>query len=78
MAENIEVFYWLNKLEYNGWINFDICPFREDSIKSCSLSIKHTKKLVEFVKKIDISTFDKIIEKDDALAAQEYLWKLLF
>jgi len=76
--ENIEIFYWLNKLGYNGWINFDICPFREDSVKACSLSIKHTKKIVDFIKKIDISAFDSIMKENDALAAQEYLWNLLF
>jgi xylose isomerase len=76
--ENIELFYWLHELGYNGWINFDICPFREDSIKSCTLSIRHTKKIVEFVKKIETPVFERFIAKNDALAAQDYLWKLLF
>lgn len=76
--EFIELFYWLNKLGYSGWINFDICPFREDAVKSCSLSIRHTKKIIAFVQKIDSSKFDKIKENNDALAAQEYLWDTLF
>ena len=76
--ENIEIFYWLYKLDYNGWINFDICPFREDAIKSCSLSIRHTKKIVEFIKKLDILKLDQIISENDALASQEYLWNMLF
>jgi xylose isomerase len=75
--ENIELFYWLNKLGYEGWINFDICPFREDSVKSCTLSIRHTKKIVDLVKKIDSSKFEEFIAKNDALASQEYLWGLL-
>lgn len=76
--ENIEIFYWLYRYEYNGWINFDICPFREDSIKSSMLSIKHIKKIVDFVKKINIKTFDKLIANNDAVATQEYLWDMLF
>jgi len=76
--ENLELFYWLNKLEYSGWINFDICPFREDAVKSCTLSIRHTKKVVELAQRIDSSNFDKIQETNDALAAQDYLWKTLF
>ena len=75
--ENIELFYWLNELGYKGWINFDICPFREDSIKSCTLSIRHTKKMVEFVQKIDSSLFKKFIAENDALSTQDYLWRLL-
>ena len=76
--ENIEIFYWLYKLGYNGWINFDICPFRENSIKSCSLSIRHTKKIVEFVKKLDMSKVDGAISENNALKTQEYLWEMLF
>ena len=76
--EYIEIFYWLYKLEYNGWINFDICPFREDAVKSCILSIRHTKKIIELVKKLDILELDKMILKNDALSAQEYIWKMLF
>jgi len=76
--EFIELFYWLDKLGYSGWINFDICPFREDSIKSCSLSIKHTKKMVAFAEKINNSDFNKIMENNDALEAQEQLWNALF
>ncbi|MFC1677785.1 sugar phosphate isomerase/epimerase family protein [Planctomycetota bacterium] len=76
--QNIELFYWLDKLGYQGWINFDICPFREESVKACTLSIRHTKKLVEFAQKLDSAIMDKSIANNDALAAQEYLWKILF
>jgi sugar phosphate isomerase/epimerase len=76
--QSIELFYWLIKLEYKGWINFDICPFREDAAKACTLSISHTKKLVEFAQKLNPVIMDKIIAQNDALSAQEYLWKLLF
>jgi len=76
--ENIELFYWLNKLGYQGWINFDICPFREDAVKACSLSIKHTKKMVDFAQRLDDSIIEKIIADNDALAAQDYLWRNLF
>ena len=75
--ENVEIFYWLYKLGYNGWINFDICPFRVDSVKSCILSIKHTKKIIEFVKKLDFSKMEKFIGHNDAMATQEYLWDML-
>jgi len=76
--EQIELFYWLNKLGYAGWINFDICPFREDAVKACSLSIRHTKKMVDFAQKLEDSVIEKVIADNDSLAAQEYLWKNLF
>ena len=76
--ENIELFYWLYKLGYNGWINFDICPFREDAVKASELSIKNIKKIISFVKKIDSSIYKKAIDNNDALITQEYIWDLLF
>lgn len=76
--ENIEIFYWLYKLGYNGWINFDICPFRIDSVKSCTLSIKHTKKIVNFIKSLNFKKVDNLISNNDALGMQEYLWSMLF
>jgi len=76
--EHIELFYWLNKLGYKGWINFDICPFREDAVKACTLAINHTKKMVDFARRLDDSIIDKIIGENDALAAQDYLWTTLF
>ena len=75
--EQIELFYWLNKLDYKGWINFDICPFRENAIKACNLSIKHTKKMVEFAQRLDENVINKIIANNDAMDAQEYLWKTI-
>ena len=75
--ENIELFYWLNRLGYEGWINFDICPFREESIKSCTLSIRHTKQMIHFTQKMDTAVMDKFAANNDALGVQEYLWKML-
>jgi len=76
--ENLEFCYWINKIGYDGWINFDICPFREDAVRACNLSIKHTKKMVEFAQKLDDSIIEKVTASNDALAAQEYLWEMLF
>jgi len=76
--ENIEFLYWLKRMNYKGWMNFDICPFREDSVKACSLSIRHTRKMVDFVNSLDDKIMDGLIAEHDALGTQEYLWKKLF
>ncbi len=76
--ENIEFFYWLKRLNYKGWINFDICPFRLDAVESCTLSIRHTKKIVDFVNKLDDEKVEKIISSEDVLEAQRYLWNKIF
>ena len=76
--ENLELFYWLDQLGYKGWINFDICPFREESYDSCELSIHHTKKMVEYVQKLDIDGLKRSINNNDAIGSQQILWKALF
>jgi len=72
--EFIEAFFWLVKLGYEGWINFDICPFREDSLKSCNFSIKNTKRIVNFVKNLDSKLLDNFIKNNDAISSYDYLW----
>jgi len=75
--EMIEMFYVLQKLNYQGWINFDICPFREDSVKACTLSIRHTRQMVRFASKLDPVKMDQFAANRDAMGAQEYLWNRL-
>jgi sugar phosphate isomerase/epimerase len=75
--ENIELFYWLGRLGYDGWINFDICPFREDAVKACTLSIRHTRQMVQFAQKLDVAKMERFAAENDAMGAQEYLWKML-
>jgi sugar phosphate isomerase/epimerase len=76
--ENIEVFYWLNKLGYNGWINFDIFPTRFDATKASSLCIKNTKKIVDFVTGLDEKLIQEYFNGDNVLDMQAYLWDKLF
>jgi xylose isomerase len=76
--ENLELFYWLDRLGYEGWINFDICPFREESFASCELSIRNTKRMVDYVQKLDVDLLSRSIGNNDAVASQQILWKALF
>ena len=59
-------------------MNFDICPFRENSIEACTLSIRHARKLQELAKRLDPDVLAKIAVTDDAMAAQRYIWDKLF
>jgi hypothetical protein len=69
--EFLELMYWLERLNYNGWLALDIFPTREDPIEACRISIENVEKLRELVcLSIDITDepsylnrFVKIIEK---------------
>ena len=75
--ENIEAFYWLDKLNYDGWINFDLFPTRIDAIESSRLSIEITKRMVSFIQNTDQNRMDRMIEEGNTLEMQAFLWENL-
>ena len=76
--ENVELFYTMEQMSYDGWINFDICPFREDAVSACTLSIQHTKKMIELARRLDQEKMASFRLHDDAMGAHRYLWELFF
>lgn len=76
--ENIESHYWLYKLNYNGWINFDLFPTRLDAIESSRQSIAHTKKIINFIESLDGQKMERMIQEENILEMQAYLWGSLF
>ncbi len=55
----LELFYWLKKLNYSGWMSLDLYPYRDDPIEACKTSIHFVSKMQEIV---DYPRFDHIIE----------------
>jgi sugar phosphate isomerase/epimerase len=76
--ENIEVYYWLNKLGYDGWINFDIFPTRIDALESSNLCIENTKRIINLIKSLDVNEMERMINEECILEMQAYLWKKIF
>lgn len=56
----LELLYWLEKLEYEGWYSLDLYPYREDASEACTTSIEFLKGANAFVK--------DIIKSDDYLS----------
>ena len=76
--ENIEAYYWLYKLNYDGWINFDLFPTRLDATETSRQSIAHTKKIINFIKSLDEQKMERMIKEENILEMQAYLWNELF
>ncbi|HDJ67006.1 MAG TPA: xylose isomerase [Nitrososphaeria archaeon] len=72
----LEVFYWLKKINYRGWISMDIYPYREDVVKACERSIGNLKLAEKLVEKIGIENLDECIRVGDATKTAETLWNL--
>ena len=61
----IEIFFWLKKLNYEGWISIDVYPFRENVRRICEESIRMMKCVERLVDKIGMSELEKCIEVGD-------------
>jgi len=69
--ELLELMYWLERLNYNGWLALDIFPARENPIEACRISIENVEKMRELTyltKDITsvpsyLDRFGRIIEK---------------
>lgn len=76
--EYIELFYWLKRCGYSGWISTDQYPYREDSVKAVDQSIKWIKVFEAAAERLDKKRLDSILKAQDAVASTELMRELLF
>jgi xylose isomerase len=50
--DNLELFYYLKRLAYPGWLEIDITSGREDRVKSANLVVKLTRKYEELAERL--------------------------
>jgi xylose isomerase len=60
--EHLELFYWLVKINYEGWYGIDIYPYREDPKKAVEESIKTIEGISRLLDKIGISKIEQAIK----------------
>ncbi|MBE0478987.1 TIM barrel protein, partial [Candidatus Aerophobetes bacterium] len=51
--ETLEFIWYLDKIGYEGWLSFDIFPFRMDATEAVKLCIRNTDNLIKLAEKID-------------------------
>ena len=57
----LELFYWLEKLGYEGWMSLDLYPYREDPSEACQTSVHFVKKMLE---KAGDADFQAMVEEN--------------
>lgn len=67
--EFLEMLYWLDRVEYNGWIVFDQIPWREDPVKTMELGIRMFNGLNAVVESIDKAEIQDAMDRADGLKA---------
>ena len=58
-----ELFYWLNKMQYPGWMSLDLYPYRDNPVEACKTSIHFITKMQKLVSQ---PGFDKMISENRA------------
>jgi len=75
--EMLELLYWLDRMEYNGWYALDIFPYRENGMQAAQESIRWIQGLSGLIDKIGRERIDKVISAGDAMEASAFLREAL-
>jgi xylose isomerase len=70
----LEMFYWLRKLDYQGWLTLDIFPYREyDKVRVAEECRDWVSGMFSVIDRVGMDTMDKVIASGDALEASAML-----
>jgi sugar phosphate isomerase/epimerase len=76
--ELLELVYWLDRVNYNGWYALDIFPYRENGVRAAAESIRWIQAVHGLLGKIGRDRIAQVIADGDALAASALVREALF
>jgi len=71
--EYLELFFWLRRINYDGWLSLDVYPYREDVVRACEQSIENIKAIMGLVDKLGMKRLEEVIEQRDSTKAAALL-----
>ncbi len=74
----IEFFYWLKRMDYNGFISTDQYPYREDSRDAVNESVRWFEIFNKLINSIDEAQIEKIFSTGNACEVSAMLRELMF
>lgn len=77
VIEYIELFYWLDRIGYDGWYSIDEYPYREDPVCAVRESLAWIQGLHRLVQRIGPERITAVIQRGDATAASALLREAL-
>jgi len=75
--QTLEFIYYMKKYNYQGVIYFDTFPVREDSTVECETNIRLLRRYLKLINLIGMDEIQNIINKNNAIAAQEIFFKCI-
>jgi len=77
IPQSLEFIYYLKKYAYDGVVFFDTFPVRENVEEEIALNIKSFELLESKIASYGLENFEKVINKQDGISAQELILNLL-
>ena len=74
----IEMFYWLKRTGYEGWISTDQYPYREDGRDAVNESVRWMEAYMGLLDQLDEKMVEEVIASGDAVSSSRMLRKILF
>jgi xylose isomerase len=75
--QSLEFIYYLKKYNYQGVVYFDTFPVREKPLEELKANIAMYTKLDHLIEQIGMADIQSIIDRNDAVAAQEIMFACL-
>ncbi|WP_313999454.1 sugar phosphate isomerase/epimerase family protein [uncultured Paenibacillus sp.] len=76
-AQSLEFIFYLKKYGYNGVVYFDTFPEREQPLEELRANIAMYEKLDSLIEQLGLDRIQSIIDRNDAIAAQEIMFACL-
>lgn len=77
LVEYLELFYWLNVLDYQGWYSIDQYPYRENAQGAINESIRWIDGLLDKLGTFGWEKFDALIKTGNAIDSSALIRKFL-
>ena len=71
--ETIELFYWLEKMGFDGWWGIDIYPYREDGTKALTRTVRSMYKFRDIARRLLNTGIEDLQAESDAIGVMDLL-----
>jgi len=69
----MELFFYLKKFNYQGWVTSDMSPVRLDPIEAFSRTIETTERMIKLAKRLDSKKLFNLVRQEKTLEIMKFL-----
>jgi xylose isomerase len=69
----MELFFYLKKFDYQGWVTSDMSPVRLDPVEAFSRTIETTERMIQLAKRLDSKKLFNLMRQEKTLEIMKFL-----